>query len=195
MAVLMLFETPGATVEQYERMNAIMGINGDEDAPAGLISHVAGRTDDGMLIADVWESEEQLRAFFADHLGAALAEVGIDGSAHPRILPIHNMIARGAGTKDGVIVVLEVEGFGTDTYDAMIERMPAHDSSHPAVSHAAAADGDGMLIVDVWESPDAFGRFAQEQVGPAGAAAGMTAAIEPRIVPVINAIRGSAAQA
>jgi heme-degrading monooxygenase HmoA len=193
VAVLMVFEVPGGTVEQYEQMNEIMGIRGDEDAPDGLISHVVGRTDDGVLVADVWESDEQLRRFFEERLGAALKEVGMPESAHPRILPVHNLIARGAGAEAGTIVVLDIEGFGTDTYDEMVKSMPAHDSTHPAFSHAAAADGDGMVIVDVWGSPEEFGRFAQNEVGPAAARAGMSAPIEPRFVPVFNTMRGAAA--
>ena len=58
MAVLMMLELPGATPEQYDRANEILGIAGDEDAPDGLISHAAGLTDEGMVIVDVWDSPE-----------------------------------------------------------------------------------------------------------------------------------------
>ena len=71
MAVLMMLEVPGGTVEQYERANEIMGIKGDADAPEGLISHVAARTDEGIVIADVWASEGDLERFFEERAGAA----------------------------------------------------------------------------------------------------------------------------
>ena len=35
MAIVMRMTAPGATVEQYEQVNAIMGIDGDERARTG----------------------------------------------------------------------------------------------------------------------------------------------------------------
>ncbi len=46
-----------------------------KNVPAdGLVSHVAARIDEGLIMADVWESEEQLNAYmshppFAEALG------------------------------------------------------------------------------------------------------------------------------
>ena len=80
----MMLEVPGGTIEQYERANELMGITGEDDAPAGLVSHVAAVTEDGIVIADVWESEAALGTFFEDRAGAALAEAGMP-QAQPRI--------------------------------------------------------------------------------------------------------------
>ena len=91
MAVLMMFEAPGTTVAQYEQVNALMGIRGDDDAPDGLISHTAATTDDGIFIVDVWASEEALGRFFQEHLRAALAEAGLP-EVQPRILPVLNQL-------------------------------------------------------------------------------------------------------
>jgi hypothetical protein len=49
-----------------------------------------------------------------------------------------------------------------------------------------------VFVLDLWESPEAFGKFAEEQIGPAGAKVGM-GPVEPRILPVHNRIRGKAA--
>ncbi len=91
MAIMMVLEVPGGTIEQYERANEIMGITGDDTAPDGLVGHVAAKTDDGMLIVDVWESQEKLDAFFRDRLGDALHQAGVP-EAQPRIYPVHNGI-------------------------------------------------------------------------------------------------------
>jgi hypothetical protein len=48
MSVVMFMEIPGATTEQYDAINKIMGINGPQDEPAGLLSHVCAKTDDGL---------------------------------------------------------------------------------------------------------------------------------------------------
>jgi heme-degrading monooxygenase HmoA len=196
MAVLMLMEVPGGTTAEYERANEIMGIAGDEDAPEGLIQHVAASDGNGVLIADVWESEEALNRFFEERLGAALEQAGVSSSASkPRILPVHNSLT-GRGKDAGVLMLIEIHDLGADAYDEMVSKMDAHTadgSQHPCVTHFAAhAEDGGMLIADLWESPEAFGAFAEEQIGPAGAAVGL-GPIEPRILPVHNRMRGRAA--
>ncbi len=192
MAVLMVLEIPGMTEEQYNATNDHMGIRGDEDAPDGLISHHAGKTDGGIIAVDVWESEEKLNRFAHDQLMAALQASGVE-PRQPTLMPIHNMIPQGAGSTPGVLVLIDVDGFGTDTYDEMTKHMDAHvreGSGHPAVSHVAARKDDGSVFVaDVWESPEAFGAFAEQQIGPAGAAVGL-GPVDPRFAPVIGRLRG-----
>jgi hypothetical protein len=42
-----------------------------------------------------------------------------------------------------------------------------------------------MVFADVWDTPESFGRFAEEQLGPAAESAGVdVASLEPRFVPV-----------
>ena len=192
MAVLMVLDLPGATLEQYDRTNEILGIHGDADAPAGLISHAAGPTDDGIVVVDVWESGETLQSFFEGRgVARAMEEAGAP-AAEPRVLPVHNHF-EGGGSKAGVLMLAELDDFGPDTYDAMTATMTAHTpegDTHPAVHHVAAVtESGGMLIVDIWESPEAFGAFAQEAIAPAGEQAGM-APFEPRFVPIHNRIKG-----
>ena len=61
MAIMMMFEGKGAGEAEYRATNDHLGIAGDDDAPDGLVSHVAGLTDEGLLIVDVWESKEARR--------------------------------------------------------------------------------------------------------------------------------------
>jgi hypothetical protein len=196
MAVLMIMEAPGATPEEYARTNEIMGIGGDEDAPDGLIQHIAAFDDQGLLVADVWESQEAVGRFYEERLGAALKEAGIaEKAGQPRMLPVHNALT-GKGAEANVVMMIEIEDLGSDAYDEMVSNMDAHygdGSKHPVTTHTAAhGEGGGMVILDLWESPEAFGKFAEEQIGPAGAAVGL-GPIEPRIVPLHNHIRGKAA--
>jgi heme-degrading monooxygenase HmoA len=193
MAVLMMLEVPGGTLEQYERANELMGITGDDDAPEGLVSHVAAVTEDGIVIADVWESEAALETFFEERAGAALAEAGMP-QAQPRIAQVHNHIPQGAGTDPGVLVYLEIDELTPDQYDQMMGAMDAGaaDGNHPAVSHVAAVTEDGgFLVADVWESPEAFAEFAETQVATAGESVGM-APIEPRFAKVHNTMKKGA---
>jgi heme-degrading monooxygenase HmoA len=192
MAIMMKLKIPGGTLEQYDRLNEILGINGDEDAPEGLVSHVCGATDDGVLVVDVWDSEESLNAFFENRLGAAMHEVGVP-EAQPHIMKVHNMIPKGAGTEPNVIMLVKTDA-GPDVYDELVSRLDVHEGNgenHPVYSHVAAVTEDGgMLVVDLWDSPEAFGEFAETQLGPV--AEGRLGEIQPRFVPVHNVIRGRA---
>jgi hypothetical protein len=74
----------------------------------------------------------------------------------------------------------------------MVEQIPSHQgdgSQHPVTVHVAAISGDGeMFIMDIWESPEAFGAFAEAEILPV-AEEGME--ISPRFVPVHNTVRGT----
>ena len=76
MPVLMTLEVGGATTAQYDRWKELAGLAADDVAP-GLIGHVCAVTDDGILIAQVWESQTVLDEFVSDHLAPALAEAGM----------------------------------------------------------------------------------------------------------------------
>jgi hypothetical protein len=88
MPVMMMVEAKGATAEQYDKTNEIMGVSSGSGIP-GLICHSAALTDDGIQIVDVWESEEAFQDFLQNRLGPALGQVSMP-PAEPRILPIHN---------------------------------------------------------------------------------------------------------
>jgi len=188
MPVLMKLEVPGGTTAQYDRTNEIALDDGA--APDGLISNACGVTDDGLLIVDVWESAEAFGRFVEERLGAALAEAGMP-EAEPQLMPVHNLLV-GTGSDPQVIVVIDGSGMTTDVYDGVADQMEAHTSgTHPASVHVAAVKDDGtVLVCDLWDSPESFGAFAQEQIAPAAGDA--MAAVQPRFVPLHNTIRGDA---
>jgi len=194
MAVLMILEWEGVSVEDYQRVNDAMGIRGDADAPDGLIEHVAGLTeDDELVIVDLWESAEKLEAFFETRLAPAIEQLELPES-EARVAQVHNH-QPGTADEGNVLILIEVEDTGTDTYDAMASTMPAHAEGgpgHPAHVHIAATDGTNVIVADLWPSKDAFGQFAQEQVGPAAQQAGITD-MNQRTLKVHNRIRGAAA--
>jgi heme-degrading monooxygenase HmoA len=189
MAIVMRMEAPGATAEQYEALNEAIGLD-DENAPDGLVIHMAGVTDEGMVVIDVWESEEKLNTFFDDTLGPALADSEIEPGP-PSVSKLHNMIPQGGGSEHNVIVEISVDA-GPDVYDDMVGKMPSHagdDSAHPVSVHIAGVNEDGsMFIADLWESAEAFASFAESEVVPA--ADERVGQIEPKLTPVHNVIRG-----
>jgi hypothetical protein len=76
MAVVLTLSWPGATMQQYDRLNEYVDWEGD---PAtGGIFHVAWWEGDTMKIVDVWESEQDWHTFFDQRLSPHFAEVGIE---------------------------------------------------------------------------------------------------------------------
>jgi hypothetical protein len=192
MAVMVVVDIPGATVEQYEAVSRAIGFREPGfEPPAGLISHTAGVDDDGVLIVDVWESAEDFERLMEQAV-PAMQEVGVP-PMEPRILPVHNS-SRGKGEHAGVLVLIETPEFGPQQYDEVIQRMPSHagdGTGHPAFSHTAAASGDGLVVADVWDSPESFGRFAETELGPAAASAGHDlSGVQPRFAAVHYMMEG-----
>ena len=55
----------------------------------------------------------------------------------------------------------------TDQYDAVEAAMnPQGDPPDGLIAHTARLDGDTLKILDIWESPEAFGAFAESRLGP-----------------------------
>ena len=79
-----------ASWEQYRRYaDALAG-----PAPAGLILHVAGPTDEGFRIIDVWESEAAWERFQAERLPVAADAAGSIEQPQPvfRALRPHHVV-------------------------------------------------------------------------------------------------------
>ena len=97
-----------------------------------------------------------------------------------------------------VLMIMELPGTTTDDYEAVNEAMGIHEGNLPdgLVHHAVGPteDGDGILIVDVWESEAQLDRFFQDQIGPAMQQAGVESPAPPRIHPVHNHFQGSGQQ-
>jgi hypothetical protein len=74
-------EDVAASWEHYQRFaEALSG-----PAPAGLIVHAAGPTEEGFRIVGVWESEEAWQRFLAERLGE---DAGADAEVAPVSRPL-----------------------------------------------------------------------------------------------------------
>ena len=92
MAVLISGEVPGLTTDMYDKVNETMGVSSAGDID-GLICHTAAVTDGGMVISDVWESNEAYERFIAERLMPAFEQLGITGRADPpQRATVHNHI-------------------------------------------------------------------------------------------------------
>ncbi len=79
MSEVIILEFAGVTEDQYLAVNKILGVDGGTGAgdwPAPLEAHTAALGDGGLVVVEVWESQDAQAAFMA-RLGPALAEVGL----------------------------------------------------------------------------------------------------------------------
>jgi hypothetical protein len=71
--------------EQYEHFAALLV----EPAPAGLILHMAGPTDEGFRIIDVWDDKGAWEDFRASRLAPAIAALGGPARPAPTFRDLH----------------------------------------------------------------------------------------------------------
>ena len=95
MAIGVLFEFPGATQSQYDDVEKKMTGGGSlkklADWPAkGLLMHLAGPSQTGWRVVDVWESEADLTKFAA--ILMPLAKAAGFPDVPPQIFPVHNFV-------------------------------------------------------------------------------------------------------
>ena len=76
-----------------------------------------------------------------------------------------------------IAVQLDFAGATLDQYDEICKMMgltPKGPGPTGAISHFATATDGGIRVVDVWQTREQFDSFAQEQIGPLSAKAGIT---------------------
>jgi hypothetical protein len=77
--------------------------------------------------------------------------------------------------------VMDFAGGTTDQYDRVISKMNLGGKTAPnSLFHWVAPTEDGLRVVDVWETVEAFNNFAETQIGPLTAAEGLPA---PTVTP------------
>ena len=79
MAVLLLLHVSPATQEAFNVLDARVGqsMASAGGPPAGLMSHVVYPEGDGLVVADVWRTEDEGRAYLDEVLAPLVTEVGL----------------------------------------------------------------------------------------------------------------------
>jgi hypothetical protein len=85
MPIVAVFQSPTLTREKYDASVRMLtgGRKTRMDSPGdwpvkGILAHVAGQTQNGFRVVDVWESADAFRQF-GEKLRPILKEVGIEG--------------------------------------------------------------------------------------------------------------------
>lgn len=93
MAVAYEMRFEGATLEQYDRVIELMGYerNGTVDNDGGIF-HWAAKTDDGIVVVDVWESDEQFNRFAEEQIGPLTKQAGVPSAPKITRYEVHNTL-------------------------------------------------------------------------------------------------------
>ena len=96
MAVAIILDFPGATLEQYDRVLELMHLEPGGSGPPGSLFHMAMKTDDGMRVIDAWESRELFDRFAAEQIQPYTQQVGIDARPTIHEHALHSHMGAGA---------------------------------------------------------------------------------------------------
>lgn len=90
MPIAMMVDNPFGSREIYDKVRKHIGL----EQPAGGIVHLAGPSPNGgWRVVEVWESEEDARRFFTEHLQPALeAAAAPSPPQEPEMWPIYNLM-------------------------------------------------------------------------------------------------------
>ena len=92
MAVAYKMRFEGATLEQYDQIIGLMGMETGVADVDGAIFHWVTKTDDGLLVVDVWESDEHFNRFAEEQIGPYSQQVGIPNPPVITRHEVHNTI-------------------------------------------------------------------------------------------------------
>jgi hypothetical protein len=77
MAIAYKLRFPGATTDQYDQVIQRMGLKPGGPTPPGALFHWVTQTSDGLLVVDVWESEETFDQFSREQIMPFTKEAGL----------------------------------------------------------------------------------------------------------------------
>jgi hypothetical protein len=100
MAVGVVIDFKGATLDQYDQVVEKMGFTPGGAGATGAISHWVTKTPEGIRVTDVWETREYFDRFAQEKIGPITQEVGFPGQPEITFHDVHNHLT--AGTPAGV---------------------------------------------------------------------------------------------
>ncbi|MGZ4689396.1 MAG: hypothetical protein ACXVKA_08160 [Acidimicrobiia bacterium] len=95
MAVGVVLDFEGATLDQYDQVVEKMGFTpGGRGAPGGLF-HWVTKTDTGIRVTDVWEAQDVFEAFAQEKIQPITVAVGLPNPPVVKFFPVHNYLSAG----------------------------------------------------------------------------------------------------
>ena len=92
MAVGVVQDFAGGTLDQYDQVIAKMGLSPGGAAPPGNRFHWVTETEDGVRVTDVWDSREAFEQFAEEQIGPIAGEVGVPNPPQVSYYEVHNYL-------------------------------------------------------------------------------------------------------
>jgi hypothetical protein len=90
MAIGILLDFAGGTVEQYDAIMADMNLGGQ--TPPHAVLHFAGPAEGGWRVVDVWETQEAFDEFARTSIMPLTAKHGVTAEPKIQTWPVHNVL-------------------------------------------------------------------------------------------------------
>lgn len=81
-----IYDIPGATLDQYDQVDQQVG----PAKPDGVHLHIAGQTDGGVHVIEVWDSTDAIDRYMQTGLGEALEQANFP-EAHITDFEVHKL--------------------------------------------------------------------------------------------------------
>jgi hypothetical protein len=95
MAIAVILDFAGATLQQYDEVIKLMGLAPGGPGPAGSLAHWSAATEDGLRVVDVWSSREAFDSFAQNSIGPMTAKVGMGAPTSMEFFEVHNTFTAG----------------------------------------------------------------------------------------------------
>lgn len=95
MAVAIILDFKGATLEQYDQVIEKMGFEREGAGAPGGLFHWVTKTDNGIRVTDVWVDRETFQRFADEQIGPYTREVGIANPPEVTFHEVHNHLTAG----------------------------------------------------------------------------------------------------
>lgn len=92
MAVAVVLDFPGASLDGYDRVREGLGFGCDGHGPEGVLFHWVAPTATGIRIVDVWRDRDLAEDFVRDHLAPASRRMGLSEPPDVEVLEVHCLL-------------------------------------------------------------------------------------------------------
>jgi hypothetical protein len=95
MAVAVVMDFEGGTLEQYDEVVDRMGFAREGAGAPGGLFHWVTSTDNGIRVTDVWNTRDEFDQFAAQTIGPITRDVGIPQEPEVSVHEVHNYLTAG----------------------------------------------------------------------------------------------------
>ena len=95
MAVAIVLDFEGATLDQSDQTAKLMELEPGGRAPSGALFHWVTKTETGIRVTDVWQEREAFDRFAAERIGPLSAEAGFPNPPTVTYYDVHNYFTEG----------------------------------------------------------------------------------------------------